>query len=76
LVFLGDEGAADDRADAEGLEVVVAHNLADHDLRAALDREVGEEVGVRGEAGKGPGVRAVVEIVGVGVVSWEFDVAA
>ena len=66
-VFVGDERAADDGANAERLEVVVGHHLADHDLRAALDREVREEVRVRGDAGERFGAGAVVEIVGIRV---------
>ncbi len=44
--LLGRERASDGGTDAERGEVVVGHQLADHEVGAALDREVREEVRV------------------------------
>ena len=47
--FLRRGDAAERGANSEGVEVVVAHHLADDEIRAALDREMREEVRVRDE---------------------------
>src|SRR6185503_13558280 len=65
--FLAYERAAENGSDAERLEVVVGDDLAGDDVRAAVDGEQREEVGVPGEGGKRLRVRTVLLVVGIRV---------
>src|SRR4029079_7677936 len=61
--FLRGEDAAERGTNTEGVEVVVAYHLSDDEIRAAVDREMREEVRVRDETRERRRLRAIGEVV-------------